>query len=348
MRNIKSFIIFSLLLNSLTVFGQIELKNAPGTKFIASNNADTFLISSKPITNREYIIYFLWLSNVYGIDYPAYVTNAIPGIPADKIDLIITETENSSTPFKIIFTYAPTYVKDYIFNPKYIDYPVIGLSKMQANQFCFWLSDRYNEKKLIDNGFFKHNPIQINEDCFVTETYIVDQYYGARIKPETIKWGEGILIPSFRLPTNKELTNAMSCNDIFTDFKAYKYTSTSFLNYWHQLYLKVSENSLKLNYSYKKSELISSPEHEFEISSKNYVELTSEIDEKASGKLIEDFIEIEKDAFGQMPFIILGETSHKVPLIIEKEKLDTTDVINQTIYKLIRFACSIKPNQFKP
>ncbi|OQA11361.1 MAG: hypothetical protein BWY67_00992 [Bacteroidetes bacterium ADurb.Bin397] len=140
----------------------------------------------------------------------------------------------------------------------------------------------------------------------------------------------------------------MSRNDIFTDFKAYEYTSTSFLNYWHQLYLKVSENSLKLNYSYKKTELISSLEHEFEISSKNYVELTSEIDEKAFGKQIEDFIEIEKDAFGQMPFIILGETSHKVPLIIEKEKLDTTDVIDQNIYKLIRIACSIKPNQFKP
>ena len=348
MQKIKSLLLIGLFLNSLIAFCQIDLKNAPSTKYITLNTNNTFLISTKPITNREYIIYILWIYNVYGIDYPSNILNTISGIATTNNDFIINEFYESQTPFQVIFKHAPSFVKDYIFNPRYIDYPLIGISKMQANKFCKWLTDRYNENKLIRNGYFNSDPSQNNENCFVTESYLADQYYGARIKEETIKWSDRLLIPNFRLLTSKELNTANTKKVLLKDFRPYEYDTISFLNQWHQLYLKVSTSSLTLNYSYEKTELIKSSNNEWEISKYNFEELSFENSEADKKIQIKDYYEIEKDSLGQMPYIIIGESINIEPVVVRNYKNDNSHIDNINKLFFFRFVCNIKPDQYKP
>ena len=348
MKKVKSFFLIGmLLLNSLMAFSQVDLTNAPKTKYIFVKTSDTFLISTKPITNREYIIYILWVYNVYGVDYPSNVLNAIPGMATANCDSFIDEFYNSQAPFQVIFKYSPEFVKNYIFNPKYIDYPVLGLSQIQANSFCKWLSDRYNENTLIQYGYFKPNPFQLNSDCFVTESYIAEQYYGARIKEEVVKWSDRLLIPAFRLPTPKELTMAKAHKSLLKEFKSYQYDTTSFLNYWHQLYLKASESALILNYSSDETELIKTTVNEWKINKQDFEELTFDNIGTGKSKQLKDYYEIEKDSLGQMPFIIIDENINKEPIIVETYKKDKSPVSDLNKFYIFRFACSIKPNQFK-
>lgn len=346
MQKIKLLLLIVLLLNSFLTVCQVDLKNAPSTKYIIPKTSDTFLISTKPITNREYIIYVLWIYNVSGIDYPSNVINAIPRMVITNNDLLINEFYESQTPFEVIFKYSPQFVKDYIFNPKYIDYPVIGLSKIQASRFCKWLSDRYNENKLIEYGYFKPNLSQINEDCFVTESYIAGQYYGARIKEEDVTWGDRLLIPTFRLPTPNELSIADERKSLFKEFKSYEYDPNNFLNYWHKHFLKVSENSLVLKYAYDKTEVIKSTNSEWEIDNQ-YEELTYDDTGIDKSTQIKDY-DVAKDSLGQMPFIIIDENINKEPIIIKNYQKDNSPVSDLNKFYFFRFACNIKPNQYKP
>ena len=363
MRKIKSLFLIGFLLNSLVVFSQVDLKNAPRTKYITSITTNTFLISTKPITNREYIIYLLWIYNVSGTDYPESIINAIPGILEANHYLLIDEFYKSKTPFEVIFKNSSLFVKDYIFNPRYIDYPIIGLSRVQASRFCKWLSDRYNENKLIKLGYFKPAPEghDINENCFVTESYVAGQYYGARIKEETIKWSDGLLIPTFRLPTKNELNIAEAKNSVNKEVKSYDYDTTSFLNHWHQLYLKVSPNSLTMQYIHGKTEVINSINNGWDINKSSYQELTLDMSESNKNstlidifnhgkktKQIKDYEDIEKDSLGQMPFIIIDENINKEPVIVENYKNDNSVVGTQNKFYFFRFVCNMAPKQYKP
>ena len=55
------------------------------------------------------------------------------------------------------------YVEYYLRHPAYRDYPVVGVSWMQANEFCRWRTDRVNEFILIREGILLMNPNQQNE-----------------------------------------------------------------------------------------------------------------------------------------------------------------------------------------
>ncbi len=346
MKKLVASILIGLLL--ITSYGNCQegLKNAPATKYVTAETSETFLISTKPVTNREYIIYILWIYNVYGIDYPDNIVSAIPGMTASNDNLFIDELSGTQSPFQVIFNYAPNFVKNYVFNPRYIDYPVIGLSQMQASKFCKWLSDRYNENNLIQKGYFKTNPMQINEDCFVTESYLVDQYYGARIKDETIKWSDRLLIPTFRLPSSNELNIANSQKLLINEFKSYLYDSTYFLNYWNNLFLNISEKSLKLNLSLDRYEIINATDKEWLSAKQANEELIYENSSMDRSKQIKDYLEIEKDSLGQMPFVIISENQNKEPVIVKNGLFDSVTTDTNKLY-IFRFACSISPGQFK-
>lgn len=160
------------------------------------------------ITNRDYITYILWKIKVYGSDYPENSFIAFPGY--DNINEyykqhILEEYYNSTAPIHYMLNNSDWFVKDYMFNAKFIDFPVIGISKQQASRFNQWLSDRYNEWLLIEKGFQKINMYQLNEDNFVTDSYLANQYYGRSILDSFIVWKDEVLLNNFRLPTKKEV-----------------------------------------------------------------------------------------------------------------------------------------------
>ena len=105
---------------------------------------------------------------------------------------------------------------DYYFrHPSWAEYPVVGVSWVQASEYCNWRTDRVNEKILIDEGILEFDPDQQGDNVFTTDAYLAGQYEGyvkrdledldpnsqgtRKVRPE-----DGILLPRFRLPTEAE------------------------------------------------------------------------------------------------------------------------------------------------
>jgi sulfatase modifying factor 1 len=49
-------------------------------------------------------------------------------------------------------SYNEPYVENYLRHPAFQDYPVVGVSWDQAQDYCIWRTDRTNENILRENG----------------------------------------------------------------------------------------------------------------------------------------------------------------------------------------------------
>lgn len=159
----------------------------------------SFYMDETEVANVHYREYLYWLDRTYGTDYPSVVRRAMP-------DTLVWRDELS---------YNEPYVEYYLRHPAYNNYPVVGVSWLQATDFCAWRTDRVNEMILIREGVLQLNPNQVNEDNFNTEAYLVGQYEGMVKKPlkdlnptsageRKVRMEDGILLPIYRLPTEAE------------------------------------------------------------------------------------------------------------------------------------------------
>jgi gliding motility-associated lipoprotein GldJ len=106
------------------------------------------------------------------------------------------------------------YVQYYFRHPSYNNYPVVGVSWVQANDYCLWRTDRVNEQLLIDEGELNPDPNQSDEKNFNTEAYLAGQYEGVvnQLRPSLsgnnterrTNFEDGLLLPRYRLPTEAE------------------------------------------------------------------------------------------------------------------------------------------------
>ena len=161
----------------------------------------TFYMDETEVTNHFWGEYLTWLERVYGNTFPEIIERALPDTLAWREKL----------------AYNEPLVKYYLRHPAYRDYPVVGVSWRQANDFCKWRSDRVNEEILINEGLLVHSPqSQMDEEHFTTETYFNRQYIGEReiegVRDyrqnssgfRDIKIEDGLLLPDYRLPTEAE------------------------------------------------------------------------------------------------------------------------------------------------
>ncbi len=74
--------------------------------------------------------------------------------------------------------YNEPLVENYLRHPAFADYPVVGVSWLQANDFCAWRTNRVNELILIEKGILEFDPSQQGENNFDTEAYLLGQYEG--------------------------------------------------------------------------------------------------------------------------------------------------------------------------
>ena len=163
-------------------------------------SVSSFYMDETEITNHFWLEYLWWLERVYGSTYPEIVERALPDTASWRNKL----------------AYNEPMVKYYLRHPAYRDYPVVGVSWLQANAFCQWRSDRVNEGILIREGLLVHNPAaQIDEDHFTTEAYLNGQYIGERMREglqsfspnsefRDVRVEDGLLLPEYRLPTEAE------------------------------------------------------------------------------------------------------------------------------------------------
>jgi len=159
----------------------------------------SFYMDQTEVTNINWLEYLYWIQRVYK-QYPEVYHNALPDTLCWRKDL----------------SYNEPYVKYYLRHPSFQDYPVVGVSWKQAQDFCVWRSDRVNEEILVEQGIQKPNPGESGANSFNTDAYYAGQYDGLvkknlkdldptnKKKTRPVRMQDGILLPAYRLPTEAE------------------------------------------------------------------------------------------------------------------------------------------------
>ena len=159
----------------------------------------SFYMDQTEVSNLAYREYIFWLNRVYGEDYPTVVQNALP-------DTLVWRDK---------LAYNEPLVQSYFRHPSYQDYPVVGVTWIQATDYARWRTDRVNENLLIQAGILDFDPDQKNENNFNTDAYLAGQYEGLvnegkeDLDPNgtgirNIRFEDGLLLPQYRLPTEAE------------------------------------------------------------------------------------------------------------------------------------------------
>lgn len=159
----------------------------------------SFYLDQTEVSNLDYLEYLYWIYRIYGIDFPRIYDKALP-------DTLVWRKK---------LAYNEPLAELYLRHPAYKDYPVVGVNWLQARDYCAWRTDRVNEDILVKSGILKMDPMQQNEENFNTKSYLAGQFIGLvgkelkDLNPNSagtrqVRMEDGILLPSYRLPTEAE------------------------------------------------------------------------------------------------------------------------------------------------
>ena len=184
-----------------------DWNNSPNQQHVQS-----FYMDETEVTNMMYLEYLDWLERVYPPEDPTFkaiINGALP-------DTLVWRNR---------LGYSETMVENYLRHPAYAEYPVVGVSWIQAVEFTNWRTDRVNEMYLESAGYLQRNAryTEATADAnFNTDTYInaPTQTYGGN--EEILNGGKrrgrrsndstglyasretGIISPKYRLPSEAE------------------------------------------------------------------------------------------------------------------------------------------------
>jgi len=112
-----------------------DWNNSPNQQHVMS-----YYMDATEVTNMMYLEFLDWTQRNFPSTNPMYedVYNSI--LP----DTLVWRNRLGNT---------EDLVENYLRNPAYGQYPVVGVNWVQANEFASWRSDRHNEKILMDAGY---------------------------------------------------------------------------------------------------------------------------------------------------------------------------------------------------
>ena len=158
---------------------------------------ESFYMDETEVANVNYKQYLHWTRRTY-VSYPEVYRQALP-------DTLVWRSK---------LAYNEPLVENYLRHPSYNDYPVVGVSWQQCNDYCTWRTDRVNEMILIREGILEKDPNQKDENNFNTDAYLNGQYEGMvrqnlksldpNKEERRVQLEDGILLPYYRLPTEAE------------------------------------------------------------------------------------------------------------------------------------------------
>ena len=186
-----------------------DWNNTPNQQHVQS-----FYMDETEVTNLMYLEYLDWLKRVF----PPSDENYRRIYEGALLDTLVWRNR---------LGYNEVMTNNYLRHPAYAEYPVVGVSWIQAVEFSNWRTDRVNELILEEEGITSRNARYDVEpgETFSTETYLnaPTQAYGGndsitrggkrseslakRSKDSTnlyVQRKDGLLMPAYRLPTEAE------------------------------------------------------------------------------------------------------------------------------------------------
>ena len=179
----------------------------------------SFYLDEAEVTNSEYLLYL-------------QVTKDIFPPSEEKYKNIYSSTLPDTLVWRNSLGNTELLSENYLRHPAYSDYPVVGVSWLQAVQYCKWRTSAVNLKNLIDKGvlsnvlgndtirnffdtdLYLENPYKLFDgDSTVYKRGMPDNKVRKKGEPKPIKGAftgrqvtsqDGILSQKFRLPTEVE------------------------------------------------------------------------------------------------------------------------------------------------
>lgn len=124
---------------------------------------NSYFIGETEVTNYEYREYLTWLKVVFPPEEELYKEIYQGALPDESLFNNTLSRDDFST-------------ENYMFSPEFSYYPVVGVTWLQAVNYCDWLTDRANEKALMDKGILAKDYYSNEEYNYGDKTFNTEQY----------------------------------------------------------------------------------------------------------------------------------------------------------------------------
>ncbi len=168
-----------------------DWNNAPNQQHVQS-----FYMDETEVTNMMYMEYLDWIKRVYPPEDPNFTAIYKGALP----DTLVWRNR---------LGYNEMMTNEYLRHPGYAEYPVVGVSWIQAVEFANWRTDRVNEMYLEEAGYLERGA---RHTATAEANFNPSSRRGKRVQTNAVgdtinvyaNRATGIISPKYRLPTEVE------------------------------------------------------------------------------------------------------------------------------------------------